>query len=177
MPENTLAEYGIWAFVALILLRETLPFLVKAIFPARAEEKRVENERRARIDQEERAHRRGLEERSIRATEEIARATQSTRLVMESMRVLLETVNQRLSALEEDTSWLRESISMLLDREGMDVPTRPIRKYRYTPPPGTPGADPAAGHQPHPRAGISPDDGTPTGNTPTGNTPLQNTGK
>lgn len=161
MDDSTLTQYGLWAFVLLVMLRETFPLLIKMIFPARAEEKRLESERKANVDQEERVHRRTLEERSIRATEEIAKATQSTRLVMESMRVLLETVNQRLSALEEDSTWLRESISMLLDREGMDPPTRPVRRYRYTPPPGSPGADPVSGHQPYYGGPRDPDEKTP----------------
>lgn len=123
---------GASLFLLLIIMRETLPSLAKTFFPARfatirRREEAAESERRRKEEvteaerQDERRHRQLMEERQVKAMEEIAQSQSASRLLMEAMRVLLDTTNKRLERLEVRTEFASKGIAVLLDREGLTV--------------------------------------------------------
>lgn len=132
MEQTEITTYGIWFALAVIVLREIVPVLIKTIFPGLQDARRRAEERSLAADREERDHRRRLEERQIEAVERLADVSQKQGLLLESMRSVLEMMSLRLDRLEGDTSWIRETVIVLLDRIG----ERPVSGKRLpTPPP------------------------------------------
>jgi hypothetical protein len=130
-----LAQYGWLAFLAIYILRDILPGLIKWY------QRRVDKTDEHTIDQAEAAaaFERANVARQIKAMERIADSTEGQRAILEGVRSILDTINNRLAHLEDTAAATRTGVAVLLDRKTNPRGQKPVS---HLPSPTKPRSDP-----------------------------------
>lgn len=98
---SELHNYG-WIVVLLfVVVRETIPTMMKYLMPERAARVRHQND---------------IEERNVMAVERIAENTDATRAAVAAINVYMQTLNVRLSKIETALETSNRSLAIVLDR-------------------------------------------------------------
>lgn len=111
LDHDIFTEYGLWAIIIFMIIRDLAPAVVNRWFPQIVGQKGEQALKRLQMEQDQIKHQQDMEMRQVAAMERIAESLISLQLLVEGM-------NLRVCNIDEKVDNISSDVDMILDRTG-----------------------------------------------------------
>lgn len=112
IPHSLFTEYGIWAVIILMIMRDLMPIIVNKWFPQLLGQRNEQTMKRLQMEQDEIKHRQEMEMRQITAMEKISESLVSLQLLSEAMNIQIHGIDTKVGEIAGD-------VNVLIDRANL----------------------------------------------------------